>query len=60
MLDSIFEEKAIILQVKLKLEKGNKSEIENKVKELLAQRKEKQPVSQFLLELADRCENIKP
>ena len=39
-----FKEKAIILQVKLCLENGNKSEIENKVKELLAQRKEKQPL----------------
>ena len=39
-----FYEKAIILEVKLKLEKGNKSEIEDKVKELLAQRKEKQPL----------------
>lgn len=39
-----FDEKAIILEVKLKLEKGNKSEIENKVKELLEQRKEKQPL----------------
>ena len=39
-----FKEKAIILEVKLKLEKGNKSEIENKIKELLEQRKEKQPL----------------
>ena len=39
-----FKEKGIILQVKLKLEKGNKSEIENIVKELLTQRKEKQPL----------------
>ena len=39
-----FDEKAIILEVKLKLEEGNKSEIENKVKELLAQRKGKQPL----------------
>ena len=39
-----FDEKAIILEAKLKLEKGNKSEIENKVKELLEQRKEKQPL----------------
>ena len=39
-----FDEKAIILQAKLKLEKGNKSEIENRVKELLEQRKEKQPL----------------
>lgn len=39
-----FDEKAIILEAKLKLEKGNKSEIENRVKELLEQRKEKQPL----------------
>ena len=39
-----FDEQAIILEVKLKLEKGDKSEIEEKVKELLAQRKEKQPL----------------
>ena len=39
-----FDEKAIILQAKLNLEKGNKSEIENRVKELIEQRKEKQPV----------------
>ena len=39
-----FKEKAIILEVKLELEKGNKEEIENKVNELLAQRKEKQPL----------------
>ena len=39
-----FDEKAIILQAKLNLEKGNKSEIENKVKDLLEQRKEKQPL----------------
>ena len=39
-----FRDKAIILQVKLRLENGNKSEIENKVKELLDQRKEKQPL----------------
>ena len=39
-----FEEKAIIIKVKLKLEQGNKEEIENKVKELLKQRKEKQPL----------------
>ena len=39
-----FNEKAIILEVKLKLKKGNKSEIEDKVKELLSQRKEKQPL----------------
>lgn len=41
---NFFREKAIILEAKLKLEKGNKEEIENKVKELLAQRKEKQPL----------------
>lgn len=39
-----FNEKAIILEAKLKLEKGNKSEIESKVDELLKQRKEKQPL----------------
>ena len=39
-----FDEQAIILEVKLKLEKGDKSEIEEKVKELLSQRKEKQPL----------------
>ena len=39
-----FNEKSIILEVKLKLEKGNKAEIENKVKELMLQRKEKQPL----------------
>ena len=39
-----FKEKAIILETKLKLEQGNKEEIENKVKELLKQRKEKQPL----------------
>lgn len=30
------------------------------IRAIPSQRKEKQPVSQFLLELADRCENIKP
>ena len=39
-----FNQKAIILEVKLKLEKGNKSDIENKVKDLLEQRREKQPL----------------
>ena len=39
-----FDEKAIILEAKFKLEKGNKVEIENRVKELLEQRKEKQPL----------------
>lgn len=39
-----FNEKAIILEVKLNLQYGNKEEIENKVKELLKQRKEKQPL----------------
>ncbi len=39
-----FKEKAIILEAKLELQKGNKIEIENKVKELLVQRKEKQPL----------------
>jgi len=39
-----FNEQAIILEVKLNLEKGNKSEIEEKISELLKQRKEKQPL----------------
>ena len=39
-----FKEKAIILEVKLKLQKGNKSEIEEKISELFKQRKEKQPL----------------
>lgn len=39
-----FREKAIILEAKLDLEKGNKEEIQNKVNELLKQRKEKQPL----------------
>lgn len=39
-----FKEKVVILETKLELQKGNKIEIENKVKELLAQRKEKQPL----------------
>ena len=39
-----FREKAIILEAKLELEKGNKEEIQNKVNELLKQRKEKQPL----------------
>ena len=39
-----FKEKVIILEVKLKLEKGNNEEIEGRVKELLVQRKEKQPL----------------
>lgn len=39
-----FDEKAIILETKLNLQYGNKEEIENKVKELLKQRKEKQPL----------------
>lgn len=39
-----FNEKAIILQAKLNLEHGNKEDIENKVNELLKQRKEKQPL----------------
>ncbi|MDY3827954.1 MAG: hypothetical protein SOZ71_04100, partial [Clostridium sp.] len=30
------------------------------IRAIPSQRKEKQPVSQFLLELADKCENIKP
>ena len=39
-----FNEKAIILETKLKLEKGNKKEIESKIAELAKQRKEKQPL----------------
>lgn len=39
-----FEEKAIILNARLKLQKGEKTEIENKVFDLLQQRKEKQPL----------------
>lgn len=39
-----FKEKAIILEAKLRLRQGNKSDIENKIKELLVQRKEKQPL----------------
>lgn len=39
-----FKEKAIILEAKLRLKVGNKSEIESKVLELLKQRKEKQPL----------------
>lgn len=39
-----FDEKTIIIEAKFKFEKGNKSEIENKVNELLKQRKEKQPL----------------
>jgi len=39
-----FNEKAIILSAKFKLEKGNKEEIEDKIKELASQRKEKQPL----------------
>lgn len=39
-----FKEKVVILETKLELQKGNKTEIENKVKELLVQRKEKQPL----------------
>lgn len=39
-----FNEKAIIIETKLNLQYGNKEEIENKVKELLNQRKEKQPL----------------
>lgn len=39
-----FKEKVVILETKLKLQKGNKIEIENKVKDLLMQRKEKQPI----------------
>ena len=39
-----FNEKAIIIETKLNLQYGNKEAIENKVKELLKQRKEKQPL----------------
>lgn len=39
-----FKEKAIILSVKLNLEKGKKEEIQEKVSELAKQRKEKQPL----------------
>lgn len=39
-----FSEKAIILEVELKLEYGNKEEIQEKVLELTKQRKEKQPL----------------
>lgn len=39
-----FNEKAIIIETKLKLENGNKEEIENKMVELAKQRKEKQPL----------------
>ncbi len=43
--DSIFFKlNCVILQTKLKLEYGNKEEIQNKVKELAIQRKEKQPL----------------
>lgn len=39
-----FNEKGIILQAKLYLEKGNKEEIQDKINELAKQRKEKQPL----------------
>ena len=39
-----FNERAIILETKLNLEKGNKEEIQEKVTELAKQRKEKQPL----------------
>ena len=39
-----FNEKAIILEVKLKLEKGDKNEIGEKINEFSRQRKEKQPI----------------
>lgn len=39
-----FNDKAIILETKLNLEKGNKQEIQEKVTELAKQRKEKQPL----------------
>lgn len=39
------EDKHIVLSVSLKLEKGNKKEIENKIKELQDKRNEKQPIN---------------
>ena len=39
-----FKLNCVILQTKLKLEYGNKKEIQNKIKELVIQRKEKQPL----------------
>ena len=39
-----FEEEGIILEAKIQFEKGNKTDIESKVSELLKQRKEKQPL----------------
>lgn len=39
-----FKEKAVILEVKLKFEYGNKEEIQEKMSELAKQRKEKQPL----------------
>lgn len=39
-----FKLNCVILQTKLKLEYGNKEEIQNKIKELVIQRKEKQPL----------------
>ena len=39
-----FNEKAVILSTKLKLEKGNKEQIQEKMNELAVQRKEKQPL----------------
>lgn len=39
-----FDEKAIILEVKLNLGKGNKEDIQDKITELAKQRKEKQPL----------------
>ena len=39
-----FKLNCVILQTKLKLEYGNKEEIQNKIKELAIQRKEKQPL----------------
>lgn len=39
-----FDEKAVIIEVKLNLEDGNKEEIESKINELAKQRKEKQPL----------------
>lgn len=39
-----FNEKAIILETKFKFEKGNKEEIQERIDELLKQRKEKQPI----------------
>jgi len=39
-----FNEKAIVIETKLKLDKGSKEEIQEKMNELASQRKEKQPI----------------